>query len=119
MKHVRALVEARPYLSRVPDQSLVADSLEGLDRIAATRGDGYAMVYSAQGRKFTVNMGKIGAAKLVARWYNPRTGTSEAAGEFDGAGTTEFTPPSEGFGSDWVLVLDDASKNFAMPGAGK
>ena len=50
-----------PYLSRVPDQSLVANTLEGADHIVATRGDGYAFIYSAQGRKFTVQMGKISA----------------------------------------------------------
>ena len=49
MQYVRALIEARPYLSRVPDLSLVLDPLSGSDRIAATRGDGYALVYSAQG----------------------------------------------------------------------
>ena len=119
MKYVRTLIEARPYLSRVPDQSLVTDALNGLDRVVATRGDGYALIYSGQGRKFSVNLGKIGASKLVAHWYNPRTGTSEKAGDFEGTGTTEFTPPSEGFGSDWVLVLDDASKNFPAPGAAK
>ena len=49
MQYVRALVESRPYLSRVPDQSLVANALEGADHIVATRGDGYAFVYSAAG----------------------------------------------------------------------
>ena len=46
-------------LSRVPDQSLVENALEGADHIAATRGDGYAFVYDAQGRPFTLNLGKI------------------------------------------------------------
>jgi hypothetical protein len=106
MQYVRKLIESRPYLSRIPDQSLVVDALDGHDRIVATRGDGYAFIYSAQGRKFTVNLGKISGEKLKASWYNPRTGTSTAAGELDNAGTREFTCPSEGFGSDWVLVLD-------------
>jgi hypothetical protein len=54
MQYVRALLESRPYLSRVPDQSIVVDPLDGADHISATRGDGYLFVYSAQGRKFTV-----------------------------------------------------------------
>ncbi|HET8547922.1 MAG TPA: putative collagen-binding domain-containing protein, partial [Bryobacteraceae bacterium] len=117
MQYVRALIESRPYLSRVPDQSLVKDALDGNDRIAATRGDGYAFIYSAQGRKFTVDLLKIGAAKLKAWWYNPRTGTSSDAGALQGTGMQEFSCPAEGFGSDWVLVLDDAAKNFGPPGA--
>jgi hypothetical protein len=117
MRYVRALIESRPYFSRVPDQSLVENPLDGNDRIVATRGAGYAFIYSAQGRKFAVLLSKLGAAKLKAWWYNPRTGAAEDAGTFDGAGTREFTCPAEGFGSDWVLVLDDAAKNFGRPGA--
>ena len=119
MQYVRALLESRPYLTRVPDQSTVVDPLDGADHIAATRGDGYLLVYSAQGRKFTVRMGRISGAAVKASWYNPRTGTSEAAGSFDNTGEREFVPPSEGFGSDWVLVLDDAAMNFPSPGAAK
>src|SRR4051794_11752038 len=116
MQYVRALVESRPYLSRVPGQSLVANALEGADHIVATRGDGYAFVYSAQGRKFTVHMEKLGAPKVKAWWYNPRNGSSSDAGTFDTAAAHEFACPSEGFGSDWVLVLDDAARSFPAPG---
>ena len=31
-----------------------------------------------------------------------------------GNGKKTFTPPKEG--TDWVLVIDDASKNFQAPG---
>jgi hypothetical protein len=116
MQYVRALLESRPFLSRVPDQSIVVNSLEGADHISATRGDGYLFVYSAQGRAFTVNMGKITGDRLKAWWYNPRTGTSMETDALDNRGTHDFTPPSQGFGSDWVLVLDDASKSFKAPG---
>ncbi|MBZ5583267.1 MAG: glycoside hydrolase family 140 protein, partial [Acidobacteriia bacterium] len=116
MQYVRALVESRPYLSRVPDQSLVADALAGADHIAAARGDGYAFLYSPQGRRFTVDLAKAGKSSLKAWWYNPRTGTAAEAGMFDATGQRQFTCPSEGFGSDWVLVLDEASRNFPTPG---
>jgi hypothetical protein len=116
MQYVRALLESRPYLSRVPDQSLVENALEGADHIVATRGDGYALVYSPQGRKFTVKPDGIGAKELKAWWYNPRTGTAADAGTFPGAGSKEFSCPAEGFGADWVLVLDDAARKFSAPG---
>jgi hypothetical protein len=116
MQYVRGLIESRPFLSRVPDQSIVGNALEGADHISSTRGDGYAFVYSAQGRPFTVNLGKISGDRVKAWWYNPRTGTSVAIDEFDNHGTRDFAPPSQGFGSDWVLVLDDASKKFGPPG---
>jgi hypothetical protein len=116
MQYVRALFESRPYLSRVPDQSIVVNELEGAGHISATRGDGYLFVYSAQGRKFAVRPRKIPGDRLKGWWYNPRSGAAQAIGEFDNREEREFTPPSEGFGSDWVLVLDDASKAFPAPG---
>lgn len=116
MQYVRRLVESRPYLSRVPDQTIVQNALDGSDRISATRGDGYAFIYSANGRKFTVNLGKVSGDRVKAWWYNPRTGTATELETIDNTGTREFVCPSEGFGSDWVLVLDDASKKFGQPG---
>ncbi len=115
MRYVRELIESRPVLSRVPDQSIVADELQGADHIAATRGDGYAFVYDAQGRPFTVNMGKISGDRVKGWWFNPRSGDSEPAGDFQNRGTHDFGAPSEGFGSDWVLILDDASKGYKAP----
>jgi hypothetical protein len=120
MQYVRALVESRPFLSRVPDQSIVVNQMDGPDYIVATRGDDYLFVYSAQGRPFTVNMGKISGEHVKAYWYNPRTGTAALIDTFENKGAREFVCPSlGGFASDWVLVLDDASKNFPSPGKGQ
>ncbi len=118
MQYLRSLIESRPFLSRVPDQSIVADALEGADHISATRGDGYLFVYTPQGRKFSVNLGKISGTRLNGYWYNPRNGSSIAVGSIDNQGTHAFAAPSEGFGSDWVLILDDESKHFSTPGPG-
>jgi hypothetical protein len=115
MRYLRQLVESRPYFSRIPDPSLVADPLDAADRIAATRGDGYAFIYSAQGRKFTVNLQPLNAAQIRASWFNPRTADWREIETFPSTPTREFTCPSEGFGSDWVLILDDASRNFPKP----
>jgi hypothetical protein len=116
VRYAKALIESRPVLSRVPDQSLVADEMSGADRISATRGDGYAFIYTAQGRPFTVNLGKISGARVRCWWFNPRDGAALPAGEFENRGTHAFVAPSEGFGSDWVLVLDDASLTAPPPG---
>jgi hypothetical protein len=102
-------------LSRVPDSSLVADTLQGADYIAATRGEDYAFVDDAQGGPFTLVPGKISGATVKCWWYNPRNGASIDAGAFPNNGTHAFTAPSEGFGSDWVLIVDDASKSYAAP----
>lgn len=117
MQHLRALVESRPILTRVPDPTLVVDALGGPDHIAATRGDDYAFIYSAQGRPFTVNLGRISGDRVTAWWFNPRNGAAEKIGPFANTGTRAFTPhPHGGFGTDHVLVLDDAAKNYPAPG---
>ncbi len=116
MQHVRTLMESRPMLTRVPDQSLVADALDGPERIQAIRGPDHLFVYTGAGIAFTVNMGRISGSRVQAYWYNPRNGTSAELGVFDNAGTREYKPQYEGLGSDWVLVLDDASKGYKAPG---
>ena len=113
---VRKLIESRDYLSRVPDQSLVVDTLTGADHIQATRGNGYAFIYSAQGRPFEIVMGKISGDSLVAHWFNPRSGDALELGRFANTGTQRFMPPSQGFGADWVLVLDDVARHAGVPG---
>ena len=90
----------------------------GRYRFVATRdaSGSYAMVYAPVGRPFTVRMNVITGAKVKAWWFNPRTGTATAIGTFPNTGEREFTPPDPGEMLDWVLVLDDASKNFPPPG---
>lgn len=114
MKFVRKLMTARPQLDRVPDQSLVVENnLSSAERIQATRGNDYAFIYSTVGKPFTVNPGKISGKTLTATWFDPRTGKTQSAGTFDNQQPKLFTPPSKGYGNDWVLVLDDAAKNYA------
>lgn len=115
MQYLRKLIEARPMLDRIPDQTLITQSGEVYDRIQATRGKDYMFVYSVKGKAFTVNMGKISGEKVVAFWYDPRNGKSAEIAVFPNKGTHTFTPPKSGYGQDWVLVMEDASKNYKKP----
>jgi hypothetical protein len=74
-------------------------------------------VYSAQGKKFTVNTSKISGQEIRSYWYNPRNGEVKEIGKSPKKAQQEFTPPTSGYGQDWVLVVDDASKNFKTPGS--
>jgi hypothetical protein len=118
MQFVRRLMESRPMLERVPDQSLLVDSnTVAAERVQATRGRNYAFVYSAAGKPFTVRLGKISGAVLRAAWFDPRTGKVESIGNVDNAGTRLFTPPRAGYGQDWVLLLDDDANGYSAPEA--
>lgn len=116
MKYVRKLIIAYPITERVPDQSLIAENNNYQpQRIQATSGNNYMMVYSAAGLPFTVNLGKISGKKLNAYWYDPRNGETKKLDAINNKGQQKFTPPSSGYGQDWVLILDDASKNYEPP----
>jgi hypothetical protein len=125
MVHGRRLIESRPFLTRVPDDSvIVPDKVTtsvpgaGIRRFVATRDSAgsYAMVYAPVGRPFTVRMDKVSGGQAKAWWYDPRTGAAKPAGGFPTTGERLFTPPNPGEHVDWVLVLDDASKGFPPPG---
>jgi hypothetical protein len=59
-------------------------------------------------------MNKVSGNIVRARWYDPRTGTWVAIGEFANSGTREFKAPSTGEKNDWVLVLEDAAKQLPL-----
>ena len=126
MQHGKNLLLSRPFLTRIPDDSvIVTDRVPtsvpgaGRYRFVATRDESgsYAMVYAPISRKFKVRMDKITGATVKAWWFNPRTGEATAIGAFPNSGEREFLPPDAGEQLDWVLVLDDTKKNFSVPGA--
>jgi hypothetical protein len=116
MKYLRALMESRPFFDRVPDQSVLLNTSGANDRIQATRGNDYIFVYSSQGKRITIAATKISGREIAAWWYNPRNGEAKEIGTFTKQPKHEFTPPTTGYGQDWVLVIDDASKSFNKPG---
>ena len=116
MKHLKQLVLSRSYLDRAPDQQLLSDSFAVADHVRAARGRDYAFFYTPTGKAFTVRMGRIRGTTVKAQWYDPRDGTCTAVGVFPNSGAQRFTPPTSGAEMDWVLVLDDAAKDFPVPG---
>ena len=121
MQYLKALVESRPYLTRVPDQAMLKAPGEGGDHCQATRDSAgsYAFIYIPNGKPVSVDLARLSAASLKAWWYDPRDGAANPAGNFPNRGVQLFSPPSARAGAaanDWVLVLDDASKNFPTPG---
>ena len=113
MKFVRKLMESHPLTERVPDQSLILENdLPAAERIQATRGKDYIFIYSAAGRSFTVVLGKITGRNLNVYWFNPRNGSVKKETPVENKGNKMFKPPGSGYGQDWVLILDDAEKNY-------
>lgn len=119
MQFLKRLMLSRPYLSRIPDQSIVVgDAGEGAAHIGATRdrSGSFAMVYIPDGRAVTLDLAMFSGKRLIGWWYDPRTGAAARIGKrITGKGSRRFAPP--GGGADWVLVLDDAAAGFREPGS--
>lgn len=131
MKHLRRLIESRPFLSRVPDDGTVLDGPAGeqADRVQVTRGQDrtWAFYYISDGHAITPSLANLKGPKLDAWWFNPRDGQLyDNAGQpiakpfgqfFNTAKQVSFDPPGQpGAGNDWVLVLDHAPANYPPPG---
>jgi hypothetical protein len=115
LKHLRALLEARPWWKLIPDLNNVV-AVEGRGAFAtndyavtALADDGsFALSYLPTKRALTIDLTKVSGARVVASWFNPRTGETTRIGEFTDKKRRAFEPPADG---DWVLVLDDSAEN--------
>jgi len=115
MGHLRKLFELRPWYRMVPDQSLIAIGQgSGEDHIQAARAEdgSFLVAYLPFGNRVGIHMDKLTAPRLKAQWYDPREGTWVAIGEYTNRGIREFVPPSNGEQNDWVLVIEDQTKNY-------
>jgi len=129
MIHLKNLMLSRPYLGRIPDRSMLPDvaptppmdKSERFDLLraayaCATRAeDGcYGMVYFPDAEQsLRVDLSHL-SGRIKAWWYDPRNGKAHPAGNYPNKGPMKFTSPFAG--PDWVLVLDDMTKNLAAPG---
>jgi len=133
MQHLRALLESRPMMNRLQDQSMIVSERGSyVDRVLTYRvamrsaNHAYAFIYTTKGESFTIDMSKISENEVNAWWYNPRDGKcygtsgDQITSPFDccvASGTRTFDPPAgTGEDMDWCLVLDDASQGFGTPG---
>jgi hypothetical protein len=74
------------------------------------------MVYAPVGRAFTIRMYVIRGDGVRAWWFNPRNAEVQEIGTFANTGERAFLPPNPGEMLDWILVLDDVSKDYSPPG---
>ena len=109
--HARALLEERPYQTRVPDQSVVAGDCgrDGQHIRAARCSEGnYILVYLPEGQWVEVDMRALRGDRARARFFNPRSGEYRQVGEVECGPRVLLEPPYDPAGRDWVLALDSA-----------
>lgn len=118
-KHLKNLMLSRPFLTRIPDQSMIVSSQSySPDYTIATRDSNgtYAMIYFPTGKTANIDLSNLTGKQFTTWWFDPRTGAAFKGKRLKATSDVTVTPPSEGLGNDWVLVIDAKNKNYKIPG---
>jgi hypothetical protein len=120
MGHVRRLFEARPFHMLQPNDAFIKDGPKhggAKIRGALASDSSFAFVYSPRGESFSVDLNAFSVSKVRESWFDPRYGKTYESHTSDNRGIQTFVPPTKGRGQDWILILDDAKRDFPLPGA--
>lgn len=110
MVHLKRLILAFPYYERMSDQSVIRDNGIRYERLIATRGNDYMLVYNHTGRDMNVDLSKISGRKHRAWWMDAASGTVKYIGE---AGKDmRYKPEND---ADGVLIVTDIKATYLTP----
>lgn len=116
--YLKKLMESRPQLTRIPDQSLIEKGQGEMGEYCCSTRDidgSYMMIYIPVGKSITINTNPIKAKKVYAWWLNPKTAEVIRTGKMKNSGSMVFTTPSLGVENDWVLVIDNPKFKYKIP----
>lgn len=114
MKHLKSLMLAFPYFERVADQSVLIGNGKQHDRVCATRGNDYMLLYNYTGRTMTVDLTKISGAKKRILVYDPTNGKVMPVEGMDAVGGKQkrWEIPARLLDHDYVVIIEDTKKNY-------
>lgn len=125
MRNLRRLVESRPFLTRIPDQSLIRSGQRnrGPGHIQATR-DGshgnadatYLMAYFSGPNEIKLDTSVIAGSSLRGWWYNTVDGSAIDAGPIAKGRDVTIATFEDNIDRDYLLVVDDESAGYGVPG---
>jgi hypothetical protein len=116
--YLKKLMECRPMLNRIPDDNIIVSGQGTKEQhmVAFRAEDGsFGMVYLPIGKPITIDLSFIQQRQIHAWWFNPKNAAVIDIGKINRNKASQFTPPSNGIGNDWVLVLDEFNNTFSMP----
>lgn len=117
--YLRKLIESRPSLNRIPDDSIIEENGEkGLHGSAFYLADSTSeMIYSAAGTEYSINTDKLKNEALVIWLYEPAKGKAIKLTTLkSNPGFFRGTLPNKGKENDWVIVIDVLSASYPEPG---
>ena len=112
MQYLKRLILSFPYFERVPDQSIILENGEKYNRLIATRGNDYLLVYNYNNNNMKLDLTKISGAKKNVWWMTAATGKLKYLGEFDNKVLTFRYHPQSARVEDGVLIAIDSTKDY-------
>jgi hypothetical protein len=114
MKYLKWLMTSLPFTEGRCDQSIIASpNGERYDRIIATRGTDYLLVYNYSGKPMQLDLTKISGKKKNVWLMNPANGSLHFLGEYESQKNVEFTFDGAYLRqSDRIVIAVDSAKDY-------
>ncbi|MEI7423271.1 MAG: glycoside hydrolase family 140 protein [Prolixibacteraceae bacterium] len=107
MIHLKDLMLKYNFQELVPDQSLLTLPGNRYDHLVALKGNNILLVYTYNGRTFSLKKDLLKGENFKLTWYSPRDGSYSRSLEIKKADLKDLDPPGEQKnGNDWVLILE-------------
>lgn len=110
LKYLRKLMESKDWTHLVPDQKnqLAKEGAGPFAKndyaaTAQTVDKKLAITYIPSKRTINYDLTKMGGGRVLATWFNPRTGDYKEAGKWLKSANRHFESPDD---NDWVLILE-------------
>jgi hypothetical protein len=111
MKYLKELILSKPYFERVPAQEILLENGLKYNKIIATRGQDYAMIYTYRLNPIKIDTNKLNWGSSDAYWLNPKDGSKTYIYKNRKDIASIYTPTTElKDGNDWVLVIEKSGK---------
>lgn len=116
MQYLKNLMLAFPFFDRIPDQKIISgENGKQYNRLIATRGTDYLMVYNYTGREMKIDLRTVSGQKKQLYWMDAATGYLKYIGEVNSKIVTVRPEMSADGINDGVLIAYDSAKNYLSP----
>lgn len=114
---LKKFMEKIEAYNKIPSQPLIVNNGDSSDYAVAflNKDSSKAAIYLPVGKSVEVNTHLIQSPNLYVWWMNPKNGTIEEVGNLINNKTMQFASPTVGYGNDWVLIVENAEKNYIVP----
>lgn len=113
MQHLKQLILTFPFFEREPDTLAVLNNGVRYDRLLATRGKDYLLVYNHTGRPMKLDLSRISGKEKTLFWFDPVKGDLYFIGTRPDGVISLLSPAPEG--DDFVLIAIDSSSDYLSP----